>query len=302
MAVISQEDDCPICQIKLSQITDGSEKAKEKHVQTCIESHLSAPMTHPASASETPQNSRIREGEDEGEACPICHTSYLTKDFYGNDSAREAHFTACFEMQSSGSTFAPPPGSPPSYNTYNRAATFDSISSSPEATFPTEKGAASNLGPTPPRSATMPFPSRFSTETPSSGSRLRSMLGYGGGKNKEQKTEEKITKADGLMTQRWGPPGSPRLEMVRRYWKATRMEHHWEYLRAQHPRQFKKYLDKGYMEPIPVCTDSEQCSPFNTFGLSYQACLKSNRSVPAPQSCPLTQKAVQKRNANSAMV
>ena len=97
----------------------------------------------------------------------------------------------------------------------------------------------------------MPQPP-VSAEGPSSISRRFSVFGFGGGKSKEQKIEQTVTKADGLMRQRWGPPGSPTSEMVRRYWKATRMEQHWEYLRARHPRQFKKYLDKGYMEPIPV--------------------------------------------------
>ena len=54
------------------------------------------------------------------------------------------------------------------------------------------------------------------------------------------------------MIQRWGPPGSPTYEMVMRYWAATRMHQHWEYLRVQHPRQFKNHIDKGYMEPIPT--------------------------------------------------
>lgn len=54
------------------------------------------------------------------------------------------------------------------------------------------------------------------------------------------------------MRQRWGPLGNPRSDMVLRYWQATRMQQHWEYLRTQHPRQFKKYMKKGYMEPIPT--------------------------------------------------
>ena len=40
--------------------------------------------------------------------------------------------------------------------------------------------------------------------------------------------------------------------MVMRYWVSTRMQQHWEYLRTQHPKQFKKQMEKGYMEPIPT--------------------------------------------------
>ena len=61
-----------------------------------------------------------------------------------------------------------------------------------------------------------------------------------------------VLKIDSLVQKRWGPPDSSTSELIRRYWVATRMEKHWEYLRAQDPKQFKKYLEKGYMEPIPV--------------------------------------------------
>ena len=261
MAPVPPEDNCPVCQSTLSQITDGSEGAKESHVQTCIESHLSAPPTHsalaamseraktPLRASKISQNLQTRESADEAESCPICHTSYLTDYFDGNDAAREAHFTACFESQSPGSQFAPPPGSPPSYN---RAAILDDKAMFPKAVFPSAKEVAPKSGPTPSRSAAIRVPPPAPTDTPSGGFRRMSIFGFGSGKSKEEKIEGKVTKADGLMRQRWGPPGSPTSEMVRRYWMATRMEQHWEYLRGQHPRQFKKYLDKGYMEPIPT--------------------------------------------------
>lgn len=55
-----------------------------------------------------------------------------------------------------------------------------------------------------------------------------------------------------LMVRRWGPPENPCYEMVMRYWLATRMQQHWEYLRTHHPKQFEKYMTKGYMEPIPT--------------------------------------------------
>lgn len=259
MAPVSLDDNCPVCETALSTITDGSLGAKELHVQKCIESHLTNDSKSPVSASEIPQNPQAQENEPEGESCPICNTSYLTKEFDGSASAREAHFTTCFESQSSKSKCLPPPELPPPYN---RATTSHSKVMSPGAAYPPEKGAASNVEPTPSRSTIMPSQSSVPTETSSSGSRRFSILGFGGGKNKEEKREENVTKADALMRQRWGPAGSPISEMVRRYWMATRMEQHWEYLRAQHPKQLKKYLDKGYMEPIPVCILLERFSPF----------------------------------------
>ena len=73
---------------------------------------------------------------------------------------------------------------------------------------------------------------------------------FGGeSKSTEQKREEK---GNELMVRRWGPLGSPRYEIVMRYWSATRMQQHWEYLRTHHPREFERYMGKGYMEPIPT--------------------------------------------------
>ena len=259
MAPIPQEDDCPVCQTPFSQISGGSDGAKESHIQGCIESHLSDLPPH-TTASKTVENPPTRESADAGESCPICNTSYMTEEFDGSESAREAHFNNCFESQSSGSKFAPPLGLPPSYD---RGANLDSKSVTTEPAFPSEKGAAAILGTAPSRSATVPI-TPVPAETSSSISRRFSVFGIGGGKSKEQKIEQTVARADGLMRQRWGPPGSPTSEMVRRYWKATRMEQHWEYLRAQHPRQFKKYLDKGYMEPIPV----------RRAGLLPKSCLK----------------------------
>ena len=79
---------------------------------------------------------------------------------------------------------------------------------------------------------------------------LRRLFSFGGdSKTKEQKVAEKV---DNIICQRWGPPGNSTMEMVSRYWHATRMEQHWEYLRLHHPKEFQKYLKKGYMEPIPT--------------------------------------------------
>ena len=55
-----------------------------------------------------------------------------------------------------------------------------------------------------------------------------------------------------MMVQRWGPSADPCYEMVMRYWLATRMQQHWERLRAHNPWRFWYYMEKGYMEPIPT--------------------------------------------------
>jgi len=58
--------------------------------------------------------------------------------------------------------------------------------------------------------------------------------------------------ADELMRLRWGLPGCQTYEIVMRYWVATRMQQHWQYLRSAHPNRFKRRLLDGYMEPIPA--------------------------------------------------
>lgn len=259
MDPIPQEDECPVCQATFAQITDGSEGAKESHIQICIESQISDLPPQAAAAPESfPQ---ARESGEAREFCPICHTSYMTDDFDGNGSAQEAHFNTCFDSQLSSSSSAPPLDLPP---TYDRAAKLDSKSGPANTAFSSGKGGAARSIPAPSRSAIMPIQSSVPAEVPSSGSRRFSIFGFGGKQNKE----ENISRADGLMRQRWGPPGSPTSEMVRRYWMATRMGQHWEYLRAQHPRQFKKYLNKGYMEPIPVCNLSRFCPAKLSFSVS----------------------------------
>ena len=54
------------------------------------------------------------------------------------------------------------------------------------------------------------------------------------------------------MVQRWGPPDSPRSKMIMQYWLATRMQQHWEHLQAHDPKDFRHYMEVGYMEPIPT--------------------------------------------------
>ena len=252
-------------------------EGQEKQVQTCIESNPSTPLKQSTPPLEMSQNSDMREGEDEGESCPICHTSYLTKEFNDSDSAREAHFITCFELQSSSSRIVSSPDSPPSYN---KAAALHSSDMPSESAIQPEKGAASMPGSSSSTGIIIPTSSSVPSETTSRGSRRLSFFGFGGGKSKEQKIEEAATKADRLMYQRWGPPGSPTSEMVRRYWMATRMQNHWEFLRAHHPKQFEKFLDKGYMEPIPVGTPPHIGNLFDGYlGWNHQICLKSNMRV-----------------------
>ena len=87
--------------------------------------------------------------------------------------------------------------------------------------------------------------------------RLSSKLGHPH-QSREEKRKEEMSKVDDLMICNWGPPGSPTYEVVMRYWKATRMEQHWQYLRTHHPHKFKQYLSKGYMEPIPTAWVQDQ--------------------------------------------
>ena len=257
MATTSKEDKCPICQTRLSQITDGSETTKESYVQSCIESHLSASSNVPSSGANISHSAQIQESGKEEDFCPICHTSYLTTKFDGSDTAREAHFTACFESQSSSPKSELLPVSLPSYD---RAAHVERKSMLPEAAMPSEKEAASRLGASTSIKSALSNQPHLPAETPSTGSRKFSIFRFGGSKTKEEKIQETVTNVNSLVQQRWGPSDSPTSEIVRRYWMATRMEQHWEYLRIQDLKQFKKYLKKGYMEPIPVSTVPERSS------------------------------------------
>ncbi|MCJ1249853.1 hypothetical protein MMC30_007079 [Trapelia coarctata] len=74
----------------------------------------------------------------------------------------------------------------------------------------------------------------------------------GDSKTTPQKKALIMAKADSLMYKRWGSPGSPTYELVMKYWLSTRMQKHWLFLHGQHPRQFRRNLERGYMEPIPV--------------------------------------------------
>ena len=257
MATTSEDNKCPICHTRLSQITDGSETAKEFHVHSCIESHLSASPNIPSSGANITHSAQLEESGKEEDFCPICHRSYLTDNLDGSDAAREAHFTACFESQSPSSKSDLFPVSLPSYN---RAAHVEPKAILPEVASLPEKEAASRVGAPTSMEVILSTRPHLPAETPSTGSRKFSIFRFGGGKSKEEKIQETVTNVNRLVRQRWGPSDSPTSEIVRRYWIATRMEQHWEYLRTQEPKQFKKYLQKGYMEPIPVSTLPERSS------------------------------------------
>lgn len=77
--------------------------------------------------------------------------------------------------------------------------------------------------------------------------RLSTFFGIG---SSDDKGKTNLDKANQLMEQRWGPPGSEQYEMIMRYWVSTRMDEYWNYLRNHHPNEFKRRIKKGYMEPV----------------------------------------------------
>ncbi|GJJ71308.1 hypothetical protein EMPS_03658 [Entomortierella parvispora] len=81
----------------------------------------------------------------------------------------------------------------------------------------------------------------------------------------EEKNKINLEKSTQLMEQHWGPPGSPRYDMVMRYWASTRMQEYWERLRQSHPNEFRRRLKKGYMEPIPILwiSDRRLAAPYS---------------------------------------
>lgn len=144
------EDECPICLASLSTVTDGNSESKESHIKTCIEAHSSnsKPIDpkHLASPAQPQGN--------EEDTCAICHTSFLTKNFQNNASAREAHFSTCFDSQISTPS---QPVSPPSYKraeTFATMATYEKEKGMPTRSARPDAALESGLGPI--RSPTMP--------------------------------------------------------------------------------------------------------------------------------------------------
>jgi hypothetical protein len=256
---MSQQTECPVCDRSLPS-NEKHRESNEAHIAACIENRLAHQLT--LEESSLPQSSELEE-------CPVCQVPFSSKAGTGTQSEREAHINACIggtglaadsasvasdppgyanhdqksdlkipEKASDGKIakkqdglYAPPPGPPPSKLQREKSSLTQSTTRS---TVSTTSTALTNDG-----------------RRPSMFQRLTSKLG-GDSRTSEEKQESTMVKADELMQQRWGPPGSPMYEMVMRYWIATRMESHWSYLRAEHPRRFKKNLNNGYMEPIPT--------------------------------------------------
>lgn len=252
---MSQQTECPVCDKPLLS-NEKHREENEAHIAACIENRLSHQLT-------------LEESPSAQARCPFCQVHFSAKNGTGTEREREAHIAACTD--GTGST----PGStslsrePPGYaNRNHKAHSKIPEKATDHKIAPTQDGLyAPPPGPPPSRlhgeesslahSATRSTMSTTSTaqthdgRRPSMFQRLTSKLG-GDSRTPEEKKESTMAKADELMQERWGPPGSQVYEMVMRYWVATRMESHWSYLRAEHPRRFKRNLNNGYMEPIPT--------------------------------------------------
>lgn len=245
-----QENKCPVCDKSLSS-NEKHRESNEAHIATCIENRLSHQLTLE---------------ESEVEQCPVCQVPFSSK---STASEREAHINACLEDGEYASDSAPVASEPPGYVNNNQKATVKVPEKASDTKIPKKQDGlyAPPAGPPPsklqrghssltPSITTSTVSTTTTAETgigrrPSMFQRLTSKLG-GDSRTPEEKKESTMAKADELMQQRWGPPGSPTYEMAMRYWIATRMLSHWSYLREQHPRRFRKYLSNGYMEPIPT--------------------------------------------------
>lgn len=65
-------------------------------------------------------------------------------------------------------------------------------------------------------------------------------------------TAEQIQSNEKLILARWGPEESVIHQMIHRYWSSQRTLEHWINTYKDDPKAFKKYLLKGYLEPIPI--------------------------------------------------
>jgi hypothetical protein len=256
---MSQQTECPVCDKSLPS-NEKHREANEAHVAACIENRLSHQLT--LEESSLPQTSDL-------DQCPVCQVPFSSKNGTGTDREREAHVAACLEGTGSGADSASVANEPTGYANHSQkgdskisekasdgkiAKKQDGLYAPPPGPPPSklQRGQSSMT-----QSTTRSSVSTASTAQQSDGrrpsmfQRLTSKLG-GDSRTPEEKQGDTTAKADELMQQRWGPPGSQTYEMAMRYWVATRMESHWSYLRAEHPRRFKKNLNNGYMEPIPT--------------------------------------------------
>jgi hypothetical protein len=256
---MSQQTECPVCDQSLPS-NEKHREENEAHIAACIENRLAHQLT--LEESSLPQTSGL-------DQCPVCQVPFSAKNGTGTESQREAHVAACLEGTGSGADSASGASEPMGYAKHNQKADSkisdkasdgkiakkqDGLYAPPPGLPPSQlhRGQSSIT-----QSTTRSSVSTASTAQQSDGrrpsmfQRLTSKLG-GDSRTPEEKQGDTMAKADELMQQRWGPPGSQTYEMVMRYWVATRMESHWSYLRAEHPRRFKKNLNTGYMEPIPT--------------------------------------------------
>jgi hypothetical protein len=235
--------ECPVCEMKLPSNMKHRE-ANEAHIAACIASRLNNNLSL--------NDSQPQQSSDDDE-CPICHTSFSSMQMRKNEQDREAHVAACIERATASSA------------TENKVRDYSEKSDTPKSIsskqssdekWQWKRKQDSMAQPMPSAGvlSTQQRPSLASTAGGRQPSGLKSFLSKFGPNSQtgEEKTQSNMAKADELMTERWGPPGSPVRELVLRYWIATRMREHWEYLREGHPRQFRKHLDYGYMEPIPT--------------------------------------------------
>jgi hypothetical protein len=246
---MSQQTQCPVCDKPLPS-NEKHREGNEAHIAACIENRLSNQLT-------------LEEATLAQASCPLCHVHFSARNGTDTERERKAHIAACMGGMSATPDSASLSNKPPGYATHNQTKIPEKAKSTPKQDGlyapppgpPPSKlhGEGSSLAHVTTKSTAS---TTSTTQTndgrrPSIFQRLTSKLG-GDSRTSQEKRESTIAKADELMQQRWGPPGSQVYEMVMRYWVATRMESHWNYLRAEHPRRFKRNLNSGYMEPIPT--------------------------------------------------
>jgi hypothetical protein len=252
---MSQQTECPVCDKPLPS-NEKHREENEAHIAACIENRLSHQLT-------------LEESSLAQASCPFCHVHFSATNGTGTERERQAHKAACNGETGSTTDSASISSEPPRYANRNRKAhskipenaTDHKIAPKQDGLYAPPPGPPpsrlhreeSSLAPSTTKS-TMSTTSAAQTNAgrrPSMFQRLTSKLG-GDSRTSHEKKESALAKADELMQERWGPPGSQVYEMVMRYWVATRMESHWSYLRTEHPRRFKRNLNNGYMEPIPI--------------------------------------------------
>ena len=110
------EDECPICHMGLPLSKDGTKTAAEAHIASCIESHM-AESGHHANDKKVyaKRAAELEQTHKEENECPVCHTSLLSKEFDGNEGARQAHIASCLEKPERSSTSLPQ-YAPPTYD------------------------------------------------------------------------------------------------------------------------------------------------------------------------------------------